>query len=47
MQHQSVFKLHPVRLPIEPPLAVATSVLWNRILNTSHHDLYNETEDGN
>ena len=20
MQHQSVFKLHPVRLPVEPPL---------------------------
>ena len=35
MQHQPVFKLHPVRLPVEPPLAsvfeveIAILTMWH------------------
>jgi len=28
MQHQPVFKLHPVRLPVEPPLVSDRDFLW-------------------
>jgi len=28
MQHQAVFKLHPVRLPVESPLLVHHTIVW-------------------
>ena len=31
MQHQPVFKLHPVRLPVEPPLHIHTNRRGNRL----------------
>jgi len=37
MQHQPVFKLHPVRLPVEPPLRCTESIT---ILHLLEHTCY-------